>query len=114
MTVQTVSTPIKELKGVIKQIHRTIHDSESILFKFSRVERRLYQVVKTHQPVNPSEIRILATTGNIAQLAKRINVKLEANSDLERMVSGRRTIVDDAGRSKFEYTWSLESGGIAQ
>jgi hypothetical protein len=114
LTIQKAPVVHKDLVEVINLPLVSQQSSESIYFQLSKAERRLYSVITEYETVKSPEIRFLASVGNIAQLAKRINIKLAENGDLRQLVSTRKSVINEAGRSEVEYTWSLNLGGAAQ
>ena len=111
MTEKRVSALCKELAQVINQAHLSQDEFESFYLQLSKSERRLYSVVNEFEEVKSSEIRFLASVGNISQVADRINKKLEAHDDPRRLVSDRRTITDEYGCSSSENFWTIQSEG---
>jgi hypothetical protein len=106
-----VSALCDELASLINQAYLSQNEFESVYLQLSKSERRLYSVVNEFEEVKSSEIRFLASVGNISQVADRINKKLEAYDDPRRLVADRRIVTNDYGCSSSENFWTIQSAG---
>jgi hypothetical protein len=111
LTTQKLSTLCKELAGVINQAHNSQDSLEPFYLRLSKAERRFYSVVTEYEVIKSSEIRFLASVGNISEVANRINRKLAESDDLRRLISAKKCIIDEHGHSGIEYFWSFASAG---
>jgi hypothetical protein len=108
---QKVSTLCDELARIVDQARLSQDQFETLLYKLSPSERRLYGVLNEFEEIRAGEIRLLTSIANISQAANRINKKLESFGDDRRIKSRQLTVVNQYGLSEIDSFWFIELSG---
>jgi hypothetical protein len=106
---QRVSELCEQLARTVEKTYLSQTHIESIFLYLSGAERRLYCLLKANEKSRASDIRRVASIGNISQVANRINEKLKKHGDSRKIITERATVTDEFGYTSSTSLWSLAS-----
>jgi len=78
--------PTEKLSNLLKKNNLTQAQFESIAYRFSPQQERLFLYLSDHGETDTPTLRSLCSIGNISDVAKSLNGKLSNNKDPRRII----------------------------